>query len=69
MMKEIFKSNKLSLLNKFSKPNIIKAKSAFFTTSNPLSRTLDLEKNEKINDALKHKNFVSKKIKKIKKKF
>lgn len=58
MMKEIFKSNKLNLLNKFNQSKILKAKSVFFSTTNPALRTLELEKNQKINEVLKHKNFV-----------
>jgi hypothetical protein len=60
-MKEIFKSNKLNFLNKFTQSSFLKAKFALF--SNQAQRTLELEKIEQINDTLKHKNFVIKKFK------
>jgi len=60
-MKEIFKSNKVNFLNKFTQSSFLKAKIALF--SNQAQRTLELEKIEQINDTLKHKNFVIKKFK------
>ncbi len=61
MMKQILKTNKLTttLLNKFNQSNIFKANSAFFSSTNLVQRCMDLEKNDKLNEALKHKKFVS----------
>jgi len=59
-MKEIPRSNKFELINKFTKTNFLKIKSNLFSTTNAVQRTLDLEKDDKINDVFKHKTFVKK---------
>lgn len=61
MMKEIFKRNKLNIFIRKPHLSFLKSKLALFSTTTGIQRTLELEKNEEINNALKHKNFVSKK--------